>query len=393
MTRVLLCCGAGGVGKTTLSAAIALRLAWEGRSVAALTIDPARRLADSLGLDGLGNAPSAVPLDGLTPDASLLPSRLPAPPPARQPGGSLHALMLDAASTFDGIIHRYAPNPEAAARILANRYYRFVSTRLAGSQEYMAMVRLHDLVEDGRYDVVVVDTPPTRHALDFLTAPSRVVRVMDQGVLKVLGLARTSSGLQALFHQAGPVMQTLDRLLGLETLQELADFVSAFDGMTENLKARSQRVGDLLRSPETAFLLVTTPRAAAVDEARAFREALREAGFPFRGFLVNRVAAMPEGPPPFLASPLPPPPDDVDPSTWDQVLDRVRQAHTLFTDLARADQEVVQALSARSSPEAPLWTLPVVDTDIHHLSGVLGLGLLLPPGSELVEGPRRAARN
>ena len=158
---VIVCCGSGGVGKTTTSAALGLSLALDGRRVAVLTIDPARRLADSLGIGPLGNEPQRVPIEGVVYDA----------------------MMLDMKATWDGVIHRFSPSEEARDRILANRYYQLASTRLAGSHEFMAMQRLYELVESGDYDVVLLDTPPSRHALEFLQAPKRLAGLFDEGVM------------------------------------------------------------------------------------------------------------------------------------------------------------------------------------------------------------------
>ena len=184
-TQVVICCGSGGVGKTTVSAALALKWALDGARVAVLTIDPAKRLADSLGVGTLDNEPRRVPLERLeqfTPGTS----------------GSLDAMMLDVKSTFDQMVARLARTPENAERILAHRYYRFASTRLGGSHEYMAMERLYTLCDQGDYDVIVLDTPPTRHALDFLRAPERMAGLMDQGVLRWLVMPATKGGWRAI---------------------------------------------------------------------------------------------------------------------------------------------------------------------------------------------------
>ena len=201
-TRVVICSGSGGVGKTTVSAALALKWALEGQRVAVLTIDPARRLADSLSIGEIGNTAVRVPIENLSPGAT----------------GHLDAMMLDAKATFDDLVRRFAPTDEAATRILANRYYQFASTRLGGSHEYMAMERLYELWHHGGYDVVVLDTPPTRHALDFLRAPDRMATLMDEGVLRWLVMPATRSGWRALELGSEAVAKVLKKVMGKGTI-------------------------------------------------------------------------------------------------------------------------------------------------------------------------------
>jgi len=370
VTRVIICCGAGGVGKTTISAAIALRAAWEGHRVAALTIDPARRLADSLGLSEVGNIPRNVPIHTLQPDPGIAP----AISTSRAPGGLLDVMMLDAKSAFDAVILSYAPTPEAAQRILENRYYRFTSSKLAGSQEYMAMVRLHDLVTSARYDLIVLDTPPTRHALDFLHAPDRIGRVMDQRVLKVLALGRTNAGIRRLYETSSSAMRVLDRLVGLGTIEELGDFVAAFEGMTERFRQRSTDVARLFHAAGTSLLLVTSPSPTSQAEAEEFLTEILADELPFRGLLVNRVTPRPR-----LArdgSDLPTTASTgLDEATWDALLGGMRRALAWTTALADADAATLAPYKAN---RIPLWTIPAFEEDIHDVEAILSVGLNLP---------------
>ena len=353
---VVICCGSGGVGKTTVSAALALKWACAGLRVAVLTIDPARRLADSLSIGELSNAARAVPLDGL--DAA--------------PGGRLDAMMLDAQATFDELVGRLADTPEARDRILNNRYYRFASTRLGGSHEYMAMERLLQLAEGGAYDVVVLDTPPTRHALDFLRAPDRMAGLMDQGVLSWLVMPAKRGGWRALELGSEALTRVLKRLIGKGTIGEIADFFEAFVSVAEGMRERSLAVHDLLRSPRTRFLLVTTPAPAARAEALYFLELLSEKQMPFGGFLINR----------FLAPPLHPLTDTdlaaVGAELSAPVQAALRRAHALRQAQSATHERSIADLQAAAHRQAPAWRLPDKGEDIHDLQGLIDLGADLP---------------
>jgi anion-transporting ArsA/GET3 family ATPase len=354
-TRVLVCCGSGGVGKTSLSAALAIKLARSGLRVAVLTIDPARRLADGLGVGALGNDAREVPLRALFGDDG---------------GGRLDALMLDARSTFDNLVRRFAPDPRAAQRVLDNRYYQFASTRLGGSHEYMAMERLLELVQSGSYDVVVLDTPPTRHALDFLRAPERMSGLMDQGVLKWLVMPAGVGGWRALEFGSEAVSSVLKALLGEGTVGEIAEFFDAFRGLGDGMRQRSLAVRALLRAPTTRFFLVSSPAAAARAEALFFLAVLREERMPFGGFLVNRVAA---APPAFSRG------------EWSGrspaealALDAVDALCAEQADLAAAHAKAVAALRAEGPAGAACWLVPEQSGELHELSALIALGAALP---------------
>jgi anion-transporting ArsA/GET3 family ATPase len=273
--RVIVCAGSGGVGKTTTSASIAAALAARGQRAIVLTIDPARRLADALGLPELGNEEHRVD-----------PERLAAAGIGGD--GELWALTLDAKLTFDELIARDAPDAETRDRVLANPIYRQLSGAVAGSQEYMAMEKLYELHESGRYDVLVLDTPPTRNALDFLDAPGRLSRFVDSPSLQLFRASgRASLGLFG--RGAGAVMGMLEKATGVELLRDLADFFNAFGDMAEGFRDRARRVEALLREDVTTFLLVTSPRAAAIADAGHFHGKLVESGMPFGALIVNRV--------------------------------------------------------------------------------------------------------
>lgn len=363
-TRVVICSGSGGVGKTTVSAALALRWAMEGYRVAVLTIDPARRLADSLSIGDIGNTAVAVPLARL----------------GAQGGGHLDAMMLDAKATFDDLVRRFAPSDAAASRILENRYYQFTSTRLGGSHEYMAMERLYELWHHGGYDVVVLDTPPTRHALDFLRAPDRMATLMDEGVLRWLVMPATRSGWRALELGSEAVAKVLGKVLGKGTIAEIAEFFEVFRELWDGFRTRSVEVQALLRQPHTSFLLVSSPSPAARADALFFLERLREQRLPFGGFVVNRTVQVP-APPPELArlpatGPLPP-------DRWAAVLASVDQAPRLRARLAQDHDQAIGALRAAGPPGAPCWRIPDQRADLHDLEGLAAITRYLPALAEI----------
>jgi anion-transporting ArsA/GET3 family ATPase len=339
VTRVLLVCGSGGVGKTTTSAALALRCAQAGQRTLVLTIDPARRLADALGIADVGNTARRVGLDGL---------------PGMPPDAHLDAMMLDARKTFDDLVARHAPNPQVRDRILANRTYAFVSSRLPGAHEYMAMEKLHELVESRAWDVIVLDTPPSAHALDFLAAPARMANLMDEGVMRWLVLPTTKSGWRMLERGSELLAGVLRNMLGDRTIGDIAEFFAAFQGLWDGFRQRSVAVRELLASPSTTFLLVTTPAPGARAEALDVLEVLRERSLPFAGFLVNRCARpwTFEAPPRFG-----PRPAGVEAAAWDALLQAL---YTLpETHRARVGREraAVDSLLAKAPPGARAWTL------------------------------------
>jgi anion-transporting ArsA/GET3 family ATPase len=275
--RVLVVCGSGGVGKTTAAAALALRAAALGRRVLVCTIDPSRRLATSLGLNRLTGRPRAIPLDRVT---------------RGEGDGELWAMVLDVKSTFDALVTRYTPDEAAARRILDNRFYRHASDALAGSHEYMAMEKLLELTADERWDLVVLDTPPTRHALDFLEAPDRLMSFLDASVLRWFLKPYFVAGkltLKVATRTGAFALKLADRVLGLEFLQDLSEFFLAFESMYDGFKERATRVNALLREPSSGFVLVAAPLPLALEEALYFHRRLTEKGMPFVAFIANRV--------------------------------------------------------------------------------------------------------
>ncbi len=274
--HIVICCGTGGVGKTTTAAVLALEGARRGRDAVVVTIDPAKRLANALGLAELSNTAHEI-------DRALWDPEGGAPS-----NGRLAALMLDTKSTFDTLVTRYAESPQQAERILANRFYRNISGALSGTQEYMAMEKLHELHEDGGYELIVVDTPPTRHALDFLDAPQRLLRLLDNHIFRLL-MMPTRAYLRVASVAVQMFLRTVSKVVGTEVVEDVVAFFRAFEGMEQGFRERAERVMKLLADSGTRFVLVTTPRRDAVEEAEFFAQRLAETSIDVDALIVNRV--------------------------------------------------------------------------------------------------------
>jgi anion-transporting ArsA/GET3 family ATPase len=271
--KVVVCVGPGGVANTTTPAALALRGARAGSRACVVTIDPARRLADALGVTGLGNEPHlVVPADG-----------------DEQWPGELWAVMLDAQGTFDDLVGRYATNPDQADTILANPVYRNISAAMSGTQEYMAVEKLYELQESGAFDLIVVDTPPAQHALDFLEAPKHLERLLDNRIFRLL-MTPTRAGLRALEMGAQLVMRTIAKVAGGQVVAEVIQFFTQFEGMEEGFRSRADHADALLRSKQTSFILVCSPRRDTVEEALYLASELAHSGAEATTVVVNRCS-------------------------------------------------------------------------------------------------------
>lgn len=368
-TRIIVCCGSGGVGKTTTAAALALRAAERGRSVVVLTIDPARRLAQSMGIEALDNTPR--PVVGLQHSAEHGPGRL-------------AATMLDMKSTFDEVVVSQA-SPEKARLILENPFYIALSSSFAGTQEYMAMEKLGQLhaqaVAEGTYDLIVVDTPPSRSALDFLDAPERLSSFLDGRFIRLLmtparGPARLfSSGLGVLTH-------ALTTILGSHVLQDMQTFVAALDTLFGGFRQRAERTYALLQAPGTAFVVVATPERDALDEAAYFLTRLREEHMPLSGVVVNRMTEWPTTG--TTAAGLTD--DQATKAAAELNLPEEAVGGSLAAALLRlyADRLANARTQTRSRdgfvarhPGVPIVCVPALPTDIHDLCGLRLIGELL----------------
>lgn len=349
--KVCVCAGAGGVGKTTTSAVIALGMAARGLRVAVVTIDPARRLANALGLEELENEPRQVPPDRLQKHGLDI-------------QGELWAMTLDPKRTFDELIDRLASTPERAAEVKANRVYRELSTAVSGSQEFTAVSKLYELAHEQDFDLLVLDTPPSRNALDFFDAPGRLTTFLEGRGLKAF-LRPTGLGLRVLGVGAGPLLGGLRKITGIDLVADLTTFFGLLGDMTENFSARAQEVETLLHAPSTAFLLVTSAQREPIEEGIWFRQTLQSSGLPFAGVVVNRFhhdrgdSIDPDALRASLASLL-------DPDLAAQVAANWSDYHVL----AARDAANVERLAAELDGE-PLLLVPQLDDDVHDITGLV----------------------
>ncbi|MBI4898708.1 MAG: ArsA family ATPase [Actinobacteria bacterium] len=343
--QICVCAGSGGVGKTTTSASIAIGMAARGLNVAVLTIDPAKRLADSLGLSELGTDLKRV-------DPKLF----------KQHGlkltGELHAAMLDPKRTFDELIERYAPDEDTYERILDNRIYKELSNAVAGSQEYMAMEKLLELHELEEFDLLVLDTPPSRNALDFLDAPMRLARFIEGRSLRVF-LAPGRFGLKIAGRGGSVLFSALKRITGVDLLKDLSEFFGNFAEMASGFSERAQRVDALLRGSESTFLLVCSPEHEPADEAIFLRRKLKEQTLPFGGAIVNKVR-----PDYYRAR------KQLDGSLSDELLARVMDNYERQRVLGKRDAENIARLEKSLSADKVIQ-VPLFSDDIHGVEGLV----------------------
>jgi anion-transporting ArsA/GET3 family ATPase len=350
--RVCICAGSGGVGKTTTSAAIAAGMAARGLKVAVLTIDPAKRLADSLGLPELGNTERRV-------DPSLFEAA-----GVDIAGGELWAMMLDSKQTFDDVVRKHAPDAETRDRILANRIYQQLSAALAGSQEYMAMEKLFEIHAEDRYDLLVLDTPPSRDALDFLDAPRRLTQFIEGRALQVF-MKPTGIGMRFFGRGATMMFSVLRRITGVDLLEDLAEFFQAFSGMVGGFRERARRVNELLAAPETSFLVVCGPQGEPISEAVYFHRKLVEAELPFGGVIVNKVHYVDEA-----AGPDAEVEEELSAALGDgDLARRVLDNFADFRILAERDRRNVSHLAVEMRTRAVI-EVPYLDEDVHDLAGL-----------------------
>ena len=370
--RVICCVGSGGVGKTTTAAAIALRFAMDGKKALVLTIDPARRLANSLGLKELGNVETRID-GGLFERAGLTPR------------GEMWAMMLDLKHTWDELVKRQARTPQQAQAILDNKLYQTLSTAMAGSLEYMAMEKVYEVHNSRRFDVVVLDTPPTTNALDFLHAAARILDVLDNNAMKlVLGpmMKAGKFGLKLLAAPSGLVLRTLARFTGSDFLHDLAAFMMAFEGMYEGFKERATRVKALLTSRDAAFVLVTSPNPLTTQEALFFHHALAQDGIATAAVIVNRMQRDPRrlgGPDniPALKEAL-----QLAQIKDNGLAERLCQTLTEQATLADLDRREVERLRG-TLRDVPLFSVPRLRKDVHDLAGLWQIdGYLVSNGGD-----------
>ncbi len=379
--RIIICCGSGGVGKTTVSAALGVQGAILGMKVLALTVDPARRLADSLGLEELGNKVALVPEEKFLREGV-------------KPAGRLYAMMLDTKHAFDELITRYAPNAAVAAEILNNRFYQHLSSAMAGSHEYLAMEKLYQIHLRGQYELIILDTPPTKHALDFLDAPNRIRAFFDRSIsqwfLKPY-LMMGRMGINLFNRTAGTVFRLLERFTGTEFLHDVSAFMTGLADSFDIFRSRADEVSVLLRSESTSFLLVTGTARTALEEATYFHERIRQSSLPFAGMIVNRVHPFPPS-----AGPVERPEGEEDPGKEEtdalisylektrglsgSMARRLLENHAHAIRIARRDHEALRGFLAGLGGRIPLRTVPFLHEDIVDLGGLLRVNAhLFPP--------------
>lgn len=368
--RVLVAVGAGGVGKTTTAAALGLAAASRGRHVLCLTVDPARRLAEALGLERMSSQ-----------EQQLDPER------CRRAGismaGSLTAMMLDTKRTFDELILRYASSPEHARRLLSNRLYQYVSDSLAGTQEYMAMEKLVSAERDARFDLIVLDTPPTTNALDFLDAPGRLVEALDSPTMRWIVQAFQSTGkvsFNLLARSAGAVLRGIARITGAGFLEALSELLSELNELFGGFKERAREVESSLRSPDVAFILVTSTGPTSIQEVLFFEDRLAQGSMARGAFVVNRYHRRPPHAERW--------PDETDVaraiserhlSLGGDAASRVVRAYAESAKLAALDTCHVDALGARLD-DVPIVLIPELTSDVHDLEGLNAVANLLMRG-------------
>jgi anion-transporting ArsA/GET3 family ATPase len=372
-TRLVVCVGAGGVGKTTTAATFGLCGAMRGRRALVLTIDPARRLANSLGLKSIGNEETKIDLEAL----------------GLQPGlsgsgaerGELWAMMLDSRSTFDSLIARVATDPAARERILNNHVYRHMADTFAGSQDYMATEKLYDLVVGGKYDLLVLDTPPVKNALDFLESPGRLINFLDERVLRWFLQPQEGGAFgRLMFGTSAVVNKLLSYVFGKDFLDDLTTFFEDFQGLYQGFVERHQSVVELFRAPSTSFVTICAPTESSLDVATFFQEELARRDLPRGGVVVNQVHAcrgeshdakatlgpLAEG----LGSDLPP-------STVPAVLARLGMAHRRLHALRVAEEALTARLRVHAKGGGFYQELPRLDGNVHDLEALSQVGARL----------------
>jgi anion-transporting ArsA/GET3 family ATPase len=366
-TRIVVCCGAGGVGKTTTSAALALAAAEAGRTVVVLTIDPARRLAQSLGLMELDNEPRRVDVPGAA--------------------GELHAMMLDMKRTFDDVVVAHS-TPERAQQILANPFYQALSSSFAGTQEYMAMEKLGQLRASEQWDLIIVDTPPSRSALDFLDAPNRMSRFLDGTMIRLL-TAPSRTGFK--FASAGFLFfsRIISKILGGQLLRDISAFVAALDTMFGGFRERATATYELLRRPGTWFLVVATPEPDALREASYFVDRLSAEGMPLAGMVLNRTH--PPASTALSATRAEGAAEEVleDGGPGAVLAAATLRVHAERMTLAKREQHLADRFTS-AHPEVAVRTVPAAAGDVHDLDGLRAMAeeLTGPDGDTPTGTPR-----
>jgi len=376
---IIVCCGSGGVGKTTTAAVLALAGARQGRNAVVVTIDPAKRLANALGLDALSDTAHEIERELWDPDG------------AAPPGGRLSALMLDTKSTFDHLVLKYSVDQAQGERILENTFYRNISGALAGTQEYMAMEKLHELHDEGGYDLIVIDTPPTRNALDFLDAPARLTRLLNNKLFRLV-MAPTRASFRLANFALQAFFRSVAKVIGVEVVEDLVLFFQAFEGMEDGFRVRATKVMQLLSDRRTAFVLVTAPARDAVSEAGYFHDRLEQAHLRVNGLVVNRIH-------PEFGDAVSRPPGSSGGGDDGAAADPLAELYANladFIELSKREQGHLEGLErsvAGSSggdprtPGVPIVRVPLLEVEVCDIASLTEVGrYLLGPASSAASG-------
>jgi len=370
--RVILCVGCGGVGKTTVAAALGVAAARRGKRVLTLTVDPAKRLAQSLGLERMTGDEQVVDDALLAEDGAAA-------------SGQLTVMMLDTKRTFDELVRRFASSPEARDRILNNRLYQYLSTNLAGTQDYMAMEKLLAVKNDPRFDLIVLDTPPTRNALDFLEAPDRLVEALDGPAVKWFVQAFDKSrkfSLNFVAQGVAVVLRGVGKLTGGGFLEQMAELINDLNDLFGGFRERAERVASAFRARDVAYVMVTSPAPLAIREVRYFAERLRDSGMRSDAFVLNRFHHKP---------PANPTEDEVrnavarhglslDDGVPARIIRAIEEEKELALHDARHVAEIEDMRARLSETGAPLIRIPALPSDVHDVRTLLGIATVLCPG-------------
>ncbi len=379
--RIIICCGSGGVGKTTISAVLGVHGALLGKKVLTLTIDPAKRLANSLGMTQIGNTETLVPKDKFLQCG-------------RYPAGSLYALMLDTKHTFDELIQRYAPTEDISQNILNNQFYKNLSSAMAGAHEYLAMEKLYQIYLQGKYDLIILDTPPTRHALDFLEAPNHVRSFFDRNVSQwflkpYFSMGRV--GLNLFSKTSTSIFRMVEKVTGAEFLRDVSEFITGLADSFDIFRNRAEEVMQVIKGESTSFLLITGTEPTALKEAVYFHSQIKASSLPFGGIIVNRVNVIPHSAAiEFMSSDWRPDKLEID---QDPLLAHLQDERGLSTSMARQllnnfyhfyrlserDETILRDFVHTFSEKIPIKTIPVFDEDIFDLKGLLKINDTLFP--------------